>query len=456
MFSQDTICALSTPSGSGAIGIIRISGPEALNISNKIFSRDVNAAASHQALFGLIKDEEKTIDEVVLIPYKEGRSYTGEDLVEINCHGSSYIINEILKLLIQNDCRTAEAGEFTQRAFLNGKIDLSQAEAVGDLIASKSAKAHQVAMNQMRGGVSDEIAELREKLLNFASLMELELDFGEEDVEFADRTQFKELLAEIKTKIAKLIQSFAYGNAVKNGVPVAIVGSPNVGKSTLLNRLLDEEKAIVSNIAGTTRDAIEDEMIINGISFRFTDTAGLRETEDQVESIGIERSYKKANEAQIILFLIDERDIKLNIEALISDFKKKLKDSKIEIVTILNKSDSLNPKERSIVQSIPDIIQISAKENINIDLLQKKLVHLVEELKLDDESTVISNIRHYESLLRAQEGTDRIQEGFENEMPSDLIAMDIRQVSHYLGEITGKISTDDILGNIFANFCIGK
>ncbi len=456
MISQDTICALSTPSGSGAIGIVRVSGPDAISIVNTIFSKDLTKVESHKATYGIIKKKEEDLDEVVVIAYKEGKSYTGEDLVEINCHGSSFVINELLMLLIREGCRSAEPGEFTQRAFLNGKLDLSQAEAVGDLIASKSAKAHDVAMKQMRGGVSNEIADLREKLLNFASLMELELDFGEEDVEFADRTQFKSLLAEIQLKVQSLIQSFAYGNAVKNGVPVAIVGSPNVGKSTLLNRLLNEEKAIVSNIAGTTRDAIEDEMVIKGITFRFIDTAGLRETEDQIESIGIERSYKKANEAKIILFLIDERDVELNITDIIDNFKEKILGKDIQVVTVLNKSDTLTKKQAILLNEYPNILRISAKENQNIEQIKDKLLQLVESLKLDDNATVISNIRHYESLSKAQEALNRIEEGFEVNLSSDLIAMDIRQASHYLGEITGKISTDDILGNIFANFCIGK
>ncbi|MCB0477457.1 MAG: tRNA uridine-5-carboxymethylaminomethyl(34) synthesis GTPase MnmE [Crocinitomicaceae bacterium] len=456
MNSLDTICALSTPSGSGAIGLVRISGPQAITIVNQIFTKDLNQIDSHKATFGLIKKGEEQLDEVVVIPFKNGKSYTGEDLVEINCHGSSFIINEILKLLIQKGCRTASPGEFTQRAFLNGKLDLSQAEAVGDLIASKSAKAHQIAMNQMRGGVSNEIGELREQLLHFASMMELELDFGEEDVEFADRSQFKALLSGIKDKIEHLIHSFAYGNAIKRGVPVAIVGAPNVGKSTLLNRLLNEEKAIVSNIAGTTRDTIEDEINIQGITFRFIDTAGLRKTDDQIESMGIERSYKKANEAQIILFLIDERDVELDIPDLIEEFGKNLKRDDIEVITVLNKSDALSKKQLLFLNEHPGIVQISAKENQNIDELLKRLVQTVEDLKMGDDSVVISNLRHYESLMHALEGVERIEEGFEVELPSDLIAMDIRQISHHLGEITGKISTDDILGNIFANFCIGK
>ncbi|MEZ4938672.1 MAG: tRNA uridine-5-carboxymethylaminomethyl(34) synthesis GTPase MnmE [Crocinitomicaceae bacterium] len=452
----ETICALSTPAGSGAIAIVRISGSKALSIVNEIFSGNLEEIPSHKATFGVIKNESIQLDEVVVITYKDGRSYTGEDLVEINCHGSSYIIQEIMKLLIKKGCRTATPGEFTQRAFLNGKLDLSQAEAVGDLIASKSAKAHQIAMNQMRGGVSNEIAELREQLLHFASMMELELDFGEEDVEFADRTQFKQLLTEIKSKIQHLIDSFAYGNAIKKGVPVAIVGAPNVGKSTLLNRLLKEEKAIVSNIAGTTRDTIEDEININGITFRFIDTAGLRKTNDQIESMGIERSYKKANEAQIILFLIDERDVELDIPDLIEEFGKNIKRDDIEVITVLNKSDALTKKQLLFLNEHPGIVQISAKENQNIDELLKRLVQTVEDLKMGDDSVVISNLRHYESLMYAMEGVERIEEGFEVELSSDLIAMDIRQISHHLGEITGKISTDDILGNIFANFCIGK
>jgi tRNA modification GTPase len=456
MISTDTICALSTASGSGAIGIVRVSGKEAITIVDSVFSKDLTSIDSHRASFGVIMKDGAHLDEVVVIAYKEGKSYTGEDLVEINCHGSQYIIAEILKLLINKGCRTAEPGEFTQRAFLNGKLDLSQAEAVGDLIASKSSLSHEIAMNQMRGGVSNEIAELREKLLNFASLMELELDFGEEDVEFADRTQFKELLAGIDKKVTSLVESFAYGNAIKNGIPVAIVGSPNVGKSTLLNQLLNEEKAIVSTIAGTTRDSIEDEMIINGISFRFIDTAGLRDTEDEVESIGIERSYKKANQAKIILFLIDERDIEHDIPAIVFDFKNKIENKDIEVITVLNKSDTLSDEQVSFFDEHPEIIKISAKENSNIDSLKQLLVNKVQDLRIDDNDVVISNLRHYESLVKAQEGVNRIKEGFEMETSSDLIAMDIRQVSHFLGEITGKISADDILGNIFANFCIGK
>lgn len=453
---QDTICALSTSAGSGAIAIVRVSGNKGIAIVNEIFSKDLNLVPSHQAVFGLLKNKGKQLDEVLVIPYKEGKSYTGEDLVEINCHGSFYIVNELLKLLIQKGCRSAEPGEFTQRAFLNGKLDLSQAEAVGDLIASKSALAHGIAMNQMRGGISNEIADLREKLLNFASLMELELDFGEEDVEFADRSQFMTLLTEIEVKINSLLESFAYGNAIKNGVPVAIVGSPNVGKSTLLNRLLNEEKAIVSSVAGTTRDSIEDDLIINGITFRFIDTAGLRVTKDEVESIGIERSYKKANEAQIILFLIDDRDIDSHIPTIIENFKTNIKSQDIQVLTVLNKSDALNESGIKFLKNHPDIIPISAKQNENIDALKQRLIDLVQELKIDNNDVVISNIRHYQSLMHAQEGVERIKAGFEIDLSSDLIAMDIRQVSLHLGEITGKISTDDILANIFENFCIGK
>jgi tRNA modification GTPase len=409
-------------------------------------------------------DEGKVLDQVLLSIFKNPHSYTGEDVVEISCHGSTYIQQQIIQLLLRKGCRMAQAGEFTLRAFLNGKLDLSQAEAVADLISSDNEASHQIAMQQMRGGFSNEIAKLREELLNFASLIELELDFAEEDVEFADRTQFSELLTRIEFVLKRLIDSFAIGNVIKNGIPVAIVGEPNVGKSTLLNALLNEERAIVSEIAGTTRDTIEDELVIGGIGFRFIDTAGIRETKDVVESIGIKKTFEKIEQAQVVLFLIDslqliidnEQTLKVEIEKIKNQFPQK------PLIVVTNKIDKLNSAQKiqfdnqlSII-NYPLLIEISAKNNIGIDELKNQLLSFVNTGALRNNETIVTNTRHYDSLLKALEEIQKVKFGLQSNLSSDLMAIDIKQALYYFGEITGEVTNDELLGNIFANFCIGK
>lgn len=452
--SFDTICAVSTANGAGAIAVIRISGEKSIAIAEEIFSKSLRDKESHTAHFGLIKKADVVIDEVLLTVFKDGKSFTGEDAIEIACHGSPYIQQEILKLLIDNGCRMAEPGEFSMRAFFNKKLDLSQAEAIADLITSKSESAHKVAMHQMRGGFATELNDLRQQLIDFSSLIELELDFSQEDVEFADRTQLENLIRQILTKIDELIASFELGNAIKNGVPVAILGPPNAGKSTLLNVLLKEDKAIVSDIAGTTRDVIEDEVTIEGIQFRFIDTAGLRETEDKIESLGIERSYSKAKDSSLILYLMAGDD--LEEEMMVEAYKAfvKMSGAGKTIIPIINKSDLI--EDLQIPDAIENPVIISAKNKLAIKELQDRLVATVNRERLDGSNLIVSNIRHLEALKKTEESLQNVVEGMQNELPGDLIAMDIRQALHYLGEITGMVTPDDLLGNIFGKFCIGK
>ncbi|KQS47915.1 tRNA modification GTPase MnmE [Flavobacterium sp. Leaf359] len=471
MVSQDTIVALATPSGAGAIAIIRVSGKDALTIAASVFEsvsgKDLLKQKTHTIHLGHIIDGAKVYDQVLLSIFKGPNSYTGENVVEISCHGSTYIQQQIIQLLLRKGCKMAEPGEFTLRAFINGKLDLSQAEAVADLIASENEASHQIAMQQMRGGFSNEIAKLREELLNFASLIELELDFAEEDVEFADRTQFYDLLERIEFVLKRLIDSFAVGNVIKNGIPVAIVGEPNVGKSTLLNALLNEERAIVSEIAGTTRDTIEDELVINGISFRFIDTAGIRETKDVVESIGIKKTFEKIEQAQVIVYLLDSSGI-LDFRFQTSD-NSKLDNVKIEVekirnqfplkplVIIGNKADTLSESQiQNLKSEIPEILLISAKENTNIEALKNQLLSFVNTGALRNNETIVTNTRHYDSLLKALEEIQKVKFGLQSSISSDLMAIDIRQALYYFGEITGQVTNDELLGNIFANFCIGK
>ena len=389
--------------------------------------------------------------------FKGTNSYTGEPTVEISCHGSTFIQQQIIQLLLRKGCRMATAGEFTMRSFLNGKMDLSQAEAVADLIASDNEAAHQLAMQQMRGGFSNEIAKLREELLNFASLIELELDFSEEDVEFADRTAFRDLVNRIQFVLKRLIDSFAVGNVIKNGIPVAIVGEPNVGKSTLLNALLNEERAIVSDIAGTTRDTIEDELVIDGIGFRFIDTAGIRETKDVVESIGIQKTFEKIEQAQLVLFLVENSrakdldGLKREIEEIKNKYPQKA------LLVIMNKMDLLQETEVSTLTSqISNLILISAKQKVGIDHLKGQLLGLVNTGALRNNETIVTNTRHYDSLIKALEEIQKVQYGLDMNISADLMAIDIRQALYYFGEITGQVTNDELLGNIFANFCIGK
>ena len=463
MTHQDTIVALATAAGSGAIAVIRLSGNEAISIVDTHFKSVINKKTltnqpTHTIHLGHIIDNARVIDEVLVSVFKNPNSYTGEDVIEISCHGSNYIQQEIIQLFLRKGCRMANAGEFTLRAFLNGKLDLSQAEAVADLIASDNEASHQIAMQQMRGGFSSEIAKLREELLNFASLIELELDFAEEDVEFADRSQFKELVERITFVLKRLIDSFAVGNVIKNGIPVAIVGEPNVGKSTLLNALLNEELAIVSEIAGTTRDAIEDEISIGGIGFRFIDTAGIRETEDIVETIGIKKTFEKIDQAQVVIYLFDADDFKEQRSVLKVELEKiKNKYPQKPLLVIANKIDKVDDILISKIQSeIPEIKLLSAKTGFGVEQLTNSLLDLINTGALRNNETIVTNSRHYDALLKAFEEIQKVKNGLETGLSGDLLAIDIRQALYHFGEITGEITNDDLLGNIFANFCIGK
>jgi tRNA modification GTPase len=462
MNQNDTIIALATASGAGAIAVIRLSGEDAIAITSKLFKsihqKDLTKQATHSIHLGHIVDGNRTIDEVLVSLFINPQSYTGEDVVEISCHGSVYIQQEILQLFLRNGCRMADAGEFTLRAFLNGKLDLSQAEAVADLIASDNQASHQIAMQQMRGGFSSEIAKLREELLNFASLIELELDFAEEDVEFADRSQFRNLVERISFVLKRLIDSFAVGNVIKNGIPVAIVGEPNVGKSTLLNALLNEERAIVSEIAGTTRDTIEDEISIGGIGFRFIDTAGIRETKDVVESIGIKKTFEKIEQAQVVIYLFDSTQYKI----LGSKFKVELEKIKNKyplkpLIVIANKIDKVDDVLISEMQAeIPEIQLLSAKTGFGVEPLTNKLLNLINTGALRNNETIITNTRHYDALLKALEEIQKVKHGLDSGISGDLMAIDIREALYQFGLITGNVTNDELLGNIFANFCIGK
>jgi tRNA modification GTPase len=463
MIQNDSIIALATPSGIGAISVIRISGEDAINIVSKKFNsisgKELKNQKTHTIHLGHIIENNRIIDEVLVSVFKNPSSYTGENVVEISCHGSSYIQQEIIQLFLKNGCRMADNGEFTMRAFLNGKMDLSQAEAVADVIASNSSASHQLAIQQMRGGITNELKDLRAKLLDFAALIELELDFSGEDVEFADRTKFKELVATISSVLKKLIDSFSFGNAMKNGIPVAIIGEPNVGKSTLLNSLFNEEKAIVSEIAGTTRDAIEDELIIEGVAFRFIDTAGIRQTNDIVESIGIRKTFEKAENAQLLIFLIDSNKFvgsKSTFLEEIETIKNRFPNKRL--LLIANKIDSLPEKQRKeITTSVKDILLLSAKEKIGITTLLEELTSLVNKGALSNNETIVTNSRHFEALNNALNAINSVQEGIDLEISTDLFSIDIRECLRHLGNITGEYDVDkDILGHIFSNFCIGK
>lgn len=464
MIQNDTIIALATPSGVGAISVIRLSGEKSIEIVDAFFQsvkkgKTLKNQKSHSIHLGHIVQNDIILDEVLVSVFKNPNSYTGENVIEISCHGSMFIQQEIIQLFLQNSCRMADNGEFTMRAFLNGKMDLSQAEAVADVIASNSAASHQMAVQQMRGGITNELKELRAQLLDFAALIELELDFSGEDVEFADRTKFKELVAKITKVLKRLIDSFAFGNAMKNGIPVAIIGEPNVGKSTLLNTLLNEEKAIVSDIAGTTRDAIEDELIIDGVAFRFIDTAGIRETKDVVESIGIKKAYEKAENAQLIIFLIDANKFSANKELFLKEidiiherFPTK------RLLVIANKIDALNQAQKEeITASIEHILLLSAKQKIGIKSLTNELTSLVNTGALSNNETIVTNSRHFEALNNALTAITSVQKGIDLEISTDLFSIDIRECLRHLGNITGEYDVDkDILGHIFSNFCIGK
>ena len=446
---KDTICAISTGGNISAIAVIRISGENAIEIINSIFSKDILNASSHTIHYGNIIDNTEIIDEVLVSIFKDNKSYTGEESVEISCHGSIYVQNKINQILINKGCRNATAGEFTMRAFKNGKLDLSQAEAVADLISSESKAAHQTALNNLRGGFSSKLQKLRQQLIDFASLIELELDFSEEDVEFADRKKFEVLLKEIKSEIEKLIASFKLGNVIKNGIPIAILGAPNVGKSTLLNCLLNEEKAIVSDIAGTTRDAIEDELNIEGYKFRFIDTAGIRKTKDKIENLGIGKTMEKAKNANLILFILDPNE---NTTSQLHNLNKVKKEVKTEVLVVINKIDI----KSSETLKIKDPVLISAKQNKGIETLKNRLLNCVNNKLFYNNETVISNIRHYDELQLTLYEVNLILNGLQENITGDFLAVNIQQALFHLGSITGEVTNDTLLGNIFSKFCIGK
>ena len=456
----DTIVALATPSGVGAIGIVRLSGEKSIEICNEVFKsvkgdKNLREQKSHTLHFGTINDGNRIIDEVLVSIFKGTTSYTGETSVEVSCHGSQYILQEVINLFIRKGARMAKAGEFTLRAFTNGKLDLSQAEAVADLIHSESEASHKTAMQQMRGGFSKEIEGLRDKLIHFASMIELELDFGEEDVEFADRGALESLVERIKKVIKRLIDSFAVGNVIKNGIPVAIVGEPNVGKSTLLNVLLNEERAIVSDIAGTTRDTIEDELNIGGQIFRFIDTAGIRETTDTIENLGIKKTFEKIDQASIVIYLFDaSKPHKKEIEE-IDKISKRVGDKRL--IILANKIDIA---DKNIIEkefeTHENLFMISAKHNSGIEVLTDKLLSFATTGNISENQNIVTNSRHYEALLLAFAELTKVEEGLSINLTGDFLAIDIRQALYHLGEITGQVSTDDLLGHIFSSFCIGK
>ena len=452
---DDTIIALATPQGVGAIAVIRLSGKEAIRVTNEVFfGKNLENVPSHTIHFGTIRDGEKIIDEVLVSVFIAPKSFTKENVVEISTHGSSYIINQVLKLFVRKGVRLAKPGEFTQRAFLNGQFDLAQAEAVADLIHADSETSHQAALNQMRGGFSSEIQELRNQLIHFASMIELELDFVEEDLEFASRDDLRTLVERILRIVEELILSFDLGNVIKNGVPTVIAGKPNAGKSTLLNALLNEEKAIVSDIAGTTRDFIEDEISIGGVIFRFIDTAGLRETTDTIEAIGVSRTQEKMKTASLILYLFDLSDTDL-VE--INRDVNKLENLGVPFIKVANKTDK---SKENIISELkekhPDTIFISAGKKENLEGLKSRILELVNLEKFRTGNTIVTNVRHYDSLTKTRESLLDVLTGLDSQVTNDFLAMDIRRALHYLGEITGQVTTDDLLANIFSKFCIGK
>lgn len=460
---EDIICAISTPPGVGAIAVIRLSGEGSCVLTDRIFhslsGKKLDEAAANTVHFGRIRAEDEVLDEVLVTVFRAPHSFTGEESVEISCHGSVYIQQRIMELLLSGGARLAGAGEFTRRAFRNGKFDLSQAEAVADLIASSSHASHRVAMNQMRGGFAKKLADLRDKLLQFVSLIELELDFSEEDVEFANREQLYMLTEEIEREIDKLVGSFRLGNAIKSGIPVAIIGETNAGKSTLLNLLLNEEKAIVSDIHGTTRDVIEDTMNIGGVTFRFIDTAGIRQTSDTIESMGIERTFQKIEQASIVLWVVDLTTPREKIASLATSIIPKTKEK--HLILLFNKADLIPEEERANIEDIlPEVgndrLFISAKQHYNTGRLQELLVKAAAIPAISEEDVIVTNLRHYEALNKAFDAILRVKEGLEIGITHDFLSQDIRECMFHLGEITGQISTDEILGNIFSKFCIGK
>ena len=467
VFDNDTICAIATPHGMGAIAVIRISGSNAFTVVTSVFQRNgktmpIEDIVSHKAFYGHIIYKGEMLDEVLVTFFKSPHSFTGEDSAEISVHGSVYVQQRLLQVLIAQGCRMAEAGEFTRRAFVNRKFDLAQAEAIADLIESESEAAHRVAINQLKGGFSKELQVMRSKLLEMTSLMELELDFSEEDVEFADRRQLKALLQETLTHVNKLKDSFRLGNAIKNGIPVAIVGQTNTGKSTLLNALLGEDRAIVSDIAGTTRDTIEETLNINGILYRFIDTAGIRNTDETIEKIGIERSYRKIQEATIVIGMLDATKDYESMLSAANDVFSKIDLEHQQLILCINKVDTLGDQGEALLGQLRQdmdnddimIICLSAKHHFGLNDLYNTL-KLCQPLSYPD-ATLVTNVRHYEALLHASESLKQVQQGLEMNIPTDLISQDLRQALHYLGSITGEITTDEVLGSIFSRFCIGK
>lgn len=460
--NQDTICAIATAQG-GAIGCIRVSGPEAIEITSRIFipattNKKLEDSKPYTLTFGRIYDDSEVIDEVLVSLFRAPHSYTGENSTEITCHGSAYILQKVLQLLIKNGCRMAGPGEYTQRAFLNGKMDLSQAEAVADLIASSSAATHRLAMSQMRGGFSKELATLRDQLLHFTSLIELELDFSDhEELEFADRSELCQLADNIEKVITRLVNSFSVGNAIKNGVPVAIIGETNAGKSTLLNVLLNEEKAIVSDIHGTTRDVIEDTVNIGGITFRFIDTAGIRETNDTIENLGIERTFQKLNQAEIVLWMIDATDAQAQITQLSNQLLPRCEGK--QLILVYNKVDLVNNMQNTIPAYFPDSVKsitLSAKKREHIEELQQMLITSAHLPAITQNDVIVTNVRHYEALNNALEAIHRVQEGLANNISGDFVSQDIRECIFHLSDIAGEVTNDMVLQNIFQHFCIGK
>lgn len=451
---NDCIVAISTAHGAGALAVIRLSGGNVFQLVSSVFTRNLASVPSHTIHYGYIKDEETIVDEVMISVFKAPKSFTTEDSVEISCHGSLFIQQQILQLLVRKGARLAQPGEFTMRAFLNGRIDLTQAEAVADLIASESAASHDLAIKQMRGGFANEINQLREELISFASLIELENDFGEEDVEFANRDDLKALVSKILGFLELLIKSFQLGNVIKNGVSTVIAGRPNAGKSTLLNAFLNEERAIVSDIAGTTRDTIEEELNIDGILFKLIDTAGIREAQDTIEAIGVEKTMEKIKLSTLLLYVYDVTE--LDLQTVQSDLDKLQKDNhQTKVLVIANKSDELTNND--IIEELPsDFLVISAKDKMGVDAVKKHLYQLVVDNPEQLNAPVVTNLRHYEALEKTRESLQAVLDGMDFGISSDLIAMDIRHALRYLGEITGSISTDDLLDNIFSNFCIGK
>jgi tRNA modification GTPase len=458
MIPADTICAVATRAG-GALSIIRVSGTDAIRLTEKIFSpmggKPLSKRDSNSVTFGRILDRDgSVVDEVLVSLFRAPYSFTGEESTEISCHGSTYILQRINELLIDAGCRQALPGEYTQRAFLNGKMDLSQAEAVADLISSTSAATHRLAMNQMKGGFSHRLRELKEQLLQFTSLIELELDFSEEDVEFADRSRLTELATNIEAEISSLARSFQTGDAIKNGVPVAIIGNTNTGKSTLLNLLLDDNKAIVSDIQGTTRDSIEDTVTIDGVLFRFIDTAGIRSTTDVIESLGIERTFQKIDQAEIVLWLIDSTKQESEISELQDAILPRCKNK--QLVRVFNKCDLMPDIDYSKSESSDTDIHISAKKRINIDTLKQRLLTAAALPEIGDQDIIVTNLRHYQALTQAQDSLQRVLQGLDDRISGDFLSQDIRECIHHLSDIIGEVTTEDVLQNIFAHFCIGK